>query len=386
MEGLIGAGDETLDRGTLEQLLANLGNRVFLMRNVHEDAPVLFRTRWALSYLRGPLTLQEIARLTPKETNETQTVVNEAIPAPQAARVGGNAKPLVPSTIPEYFAKATASDAVYEANVLATARVHFVDKKVDVDRWESRTYLVPPTETGELDWTHASVRQDLKATLGSAPIAGARFREPPGALLHAPSYKQWRNEIEDHIYREERLKVFRCRAVSQQSTPGEDEAAFRARLALAVREKRDAEVEKLRGKYAAKMTSLDDQLRRANERIERERAQLSQRRVDTALSVGTSILGALFGRKKISATNIGRVGSAARSAGRIGQEQQDLARAEASREVIAERRDALARELESEIQKVQQGFDPATIDIEEVEITPRKSDIEVSEVAIVWTA
>src|SRR5690606_13462620 len=82
MEGLIGAGDETLDRGTLEQLLANLGNRVFLMRNVHEDAPVLFRTRWALSYLRGPLTLQEIARLTPKETNETQTVVNEAIPAP----------------------------------------------------------------------------------------------------------------------------------------------------------------------------------------------------------------------------------------------------------------------------------------------------------------
>ena len=386
MEGLIGAGEETLDRSTLETLLANLGNRVFLMRNVHEDAPVLFRTRWALSYLRGPLTLQEIARLTPRSAATPETVEAAADPAPRAPQAGGATRPIVPSTVPEYFTKATASEPLYAASVFATARLHFIDKKVDLDRWESRTYLVPPTETGELDWARASIRQDIKASLDTAPIAGAQFREPPGSLLHAPSYKQWRTEIQDHIYREERLKVFRCRAVAQLSVPGEDEATFRARLALALREKRDAEIEKLRNKYAPKMTSLDDQRRRANERIERERAQLSDRRMDTALSVGTSVLGALFGRKRISATNIGRVGSAARSAGRIGREQQDVARAEASREVIDERREALTRELESEIQKVQLGFDPATIEIEEVAITPRKSDIEVSEVAVVWTA
>ncbi len=385
MEGLIGAGDETLDRSTLEKLLANLGNRVFLMRNVHEDAPVLFRTRWALSYLRGPLTLQEIARLTPQAAGTRETVERTADPSPRAPRAGGATRPMVPSTVPEYFTKATASEAVYAASVLATARVHFIDKKADLDRWESRTYLVPPTEAGELDWARASIRQNIKATLDAAPIAGAQFREPPGSLLHAPSYKQWRNEIQDHIYREERLKVFRCRAVAQQSDPGEDEATFRARLVLALREKRDAEIEKLRSKYAQKMTSLDDQLRRASERIERERAQLSDRRMDTALSVGTSILGALFGRKRISATNIGRVGSAARSAGRIGREQQDVARAEASREVIEQRREELARELEGEIQKLQSGFDPATIEVEEVEIAPRKSDIDVSEVALVWT-
>ena len=84
-------------------------------------------------------------------------------------------------------------------------------------------------------------------------------------------------------------------------------------------------------------------------------------------------------------SEIGIWGSAARSAGRTGREQQDVARAEASREVIEQRREELARELEGEIQKLHSGFDPATIEVEEVEIAPRKSDIDVSEVALVWT-
>ena len=385
MDGLLGAGGSGLDRGTLEPLLGNLGNRVFLMRNVHEDAPVLFRTRWALSYLRGPLTLQEIARLTPKETASTpaQPVGHDGRTRVQRAS-STPAKPLIPAGITEHFERSQREAAVYSASLLAIARLHFIDRKLGLDVWQTRSYVLPP-EAGKLDWSTASAREeDMRKELASTPSDQASFEEPASALLHAPNYKQWLKEIEDHLYRDEALKILRCPTVDQTSAPGEDEASFRARVSLAVREKRDAEVEKLRDKYAPKLRALEDQLRRSAERIEREQAQLSDRRMQTAVSVGTSILGALFGRKRISATTIGRAGSAARGAGRLGKEQKDVEQAEAAREVLEQRQADLERELEAEINTLKSALDPAAVAVEEQRISPRKADIAV-ELGVLWS-
>src|SRR4029453_4392708 len=104
------------------------------------------------------------------------------------------------------------------------------------------------------------------------------------------------------------LEVLRCPLADLVSAPGGTESEFRARVALVLREKRDAAVEALRRKYAPKLTTLEDQVRRGQDRIERERSQLSDQKLNTALSVGTSILGALLGRKKLSVTNMGRLG------------------------------------------------------------------------------
>ncbi len=58
IEGLEGASamaGSKFDRAKIDQMLAGLGNRVFLMNNVHDNQPSVFQTRWCLSYLRGPL-------------------------------------------------------------------------------------------------------------------------------------------------------------------------------------------------------------------------------------------------------------------------------------------------------------------------------------------
>jgi hypothetical protein len=154
---------------------------------------------------------------------------------------------------------------------------------------------------------------------------------------------------------------------------------------MQAREKRDRAVDDLRKKYAAKFATLEDRERRASERVEQEKTQLSQQKMSTALSVGASILGAFLGRKALSATNLGRATSAARSAGRIGKESQDVDRAGESLEIARARHKELQQQFDTDVAEIERGFDAATVVLRKVQVTPRKSDIAIGEVGLVWT-
>ena len=382
IEGLLAAGSG-IDKAQFDTLLANLQPRSFLMRNAHEDAPVLFRTRWAMSYLRGPLTLPEIARL----TSNAPTAMTLAEPAsaprqPSAPQVQTQSKPVVAANIPEFFLTQGDSDRLAPF-AMGTVRMHFVNSAAGVDVWETRTYLAPLTD-GDPNWEEAEVRSDVKSQLSNSPPANASFAALPASASRAESCKSWSKQLESHVYSAAGLDLLRAPAVNATSVPGGTEAEFRARLALAVREKRDAAGEALRRKYGPKLASLQDQVRRAEDRVAREQAQLSQRKMDTAISIGTSILGAFLGRKAMSATNAGRLGSAARGAGRIGRESEDVTRANESLEVIKQRHADLEREFNDESAELQRLYDPATVAVERVTIKPRKSDIDVTLMGLLW--
>ena len=382
IEGLLAAGSG-IDKAQFDTLLANLQPRSFLMRNAHEDAPVLFRTRWAMSYLRGPLTLPENARL----TSNAPTAMTLAEPAsaprqPSAPQVQTQSKPVVAANIPEFFLTQGDSDRLAPF-AMGTVRMHFVNSAAGVDVWETRTYLAPLTD-GDPNWAEAEVLSDVKSQLSNSPPANASFAALPASASRAESYKSWSKQLESHVYSAAGLDLLRAPAVNATSVPGGTEAEFRARLALAVREKRDAAGEALRRKYGPKLASLQDQVRRAEDRVAREQAQLSQRKMDTAISIGTSILGAFLGRKAMSATNAGRLGSAARGAGRIGRESEDVTRANESLEVIKQRHADLEREFNDESAELQRLYDPATVAVERVTIKPRKSDIDVTLMGLLW--
>jgi multidrug resistance efflux pump len=155
---------------------------------------------------------------------------------------------------------------------------------------------------------------------------------------------------------------------------------------LSLRERRDAEIDKLRKKYAPRLAMLGEQVRRGEEKIQREKAQVSDQTLHTAISVGTTLLGALFGRKALSSANIGRAGTAMRGAGRIAREKGDVARAEEGVEVQSQKLTDLQSELDLEISRLQGELDPAVIDIETVSVKARKSDTSVTPAALVWVA
>lgn len=402
IEGLLGASGEGLDQSQLEKLLANLGNRVFLMRNVHEAAPVLFRTRWTLSYLRGPLTLQEIAKLSaasgapvsgrqsedslsrPRERDERR--VSEISPEPSTVPAAAAQKPVIPAGVPEFYLRSPPSAATYQPRVLGIARLHFVDKAAGLDVWETRSAIAPLQHNAtDVDWDQAEIGGDLASRLSNQPAADADYAATPAAFLRAQNYRSWEKEFASHLYATSTLTIFHCPAVGQGVAPATSEGEFRAKLTLALRERRDAEVEKLRRKYAPRLATLQDQIRRASERVERERSGLSQHKMQTAISVGTSILGALLGRKAISVGNAQRIGSAARSAGRIGKESDDVGRAEENREVLEQRRSDLQNELETEVSRLRSELDPATVQIEHSAVKARKADIDVRILALLWS-
>jgi hypothetical protein len=387
IEGLKSAQAASADTN-LEALMSNLSQRVFLMRNMHEDAPVLMKTRWALSYLRGPLTGPEIARVMSARKSAVAAAKPPAATTPAAATAMSAAgRPAISAGINEYFLAATAGTGtvLYKPMAAGFAKLHYVDAKLKLDEWQTSGWLAPLTDGGgDASWEDAARDPHLKARLGTAPAEGARYAEIPGTALRVASYAAWAKTLQANLYETARARVLWSEPFKSASKPGESAGDFRARLALAAREQRDAAVADLRKRWQAKLLQLQDQVRRAEDRRQREQSQLTQQKMQTAVNIGSSILGALLGRKTFSATNIGRVGTAARSASRWGQESQDVDRADESLEVLRQRLADAQRELDAEVARLDSSLDASTASLTSIDVPARKSDIAVGEVALVW--
>ena len=394
IEGLLGSDAAGgMDRAQLEAAMSTVPQRTFLMRNVHDDAPVLLRTRWALSYLRGPLTTAEISRLehTVERPATVATSPDPTAPAAEPARPSvasgararaAVARPVLRAGVQEKFLAARDPGAGYVPRVGARVRTHFVDARSGLDTWSEAYHLAPLEQRGPL-WDEAEVCDPSAVAFDDEPVPGASFADVPGPALTAKMQQQFAKSLADHIYRTSTVTVLRCPALEANAAPGATEGEFRAQLSHALREKRDAAVDALRRKYAARLDALADRQRRAEQKVQKQKDQASSATMSSALSVGGSLLGALFGRGRRSGA-LGKAASAARSVGRIGQERSDVAHAEADVAALRDQYAALESELAKEVAKLETVHDPAAIPVEAVVVKARKSDIEVADLALVW--
>jgi hypothetical protein len=106
--------------------------------------------------------------------------------------------------------------------------------------------------------------------------------------------------------------------------------------------------------------------------------------MSAAISVGATVLGALFGRKTFSATNLSRASSAARAATRTYKERQDIQRATETVGAVEQQLDDLNAQLESEIAAAQAKADPMSEQFETVEVRPKKTNISIRLVCLAW--
>ena len=404
LEGAAATSGSRFDRQTVDRILSGLSSRVFLMNNVHEDAPVLMHTRWALSYLRGPVTRDEIKKLMDGRPAALQAAPAPAVrvPPPDAAELAtppaGDEddtppRPVLPPSIAETFLPAVEASPNGDANLVyrpmlhGAADLHYADARIDLDAWRQVTCLAPLREkvSAAQVWGDAETLYDQELDVDDEPEPNARFAELPSAATQAKRYTSWQKALKSHVYKSCGLGLKTCKALKLTAEPGEDEAAFQVRVREAAREKRDLAVEKLRKRYAPKLKRLEQKIRTAEDRLSREQSQYKQQKMQTAISVGATVLGALFGRKVASVGTVGRASTAMRGVGRAARERQDVQRAT---EQIAEAEQQLVElsaEFEAETEKLRDSLDPSMFEINEKTVRPRKTDTNVSEVGLVWT-
>lgn len=423
LEGSSTASGVAFDRRRIEAILSGLGSRVFLMNNVHEAQPVLFKTRWVLSYLRGPLTRDQIRMLSGSEASAAapvalpaaasaatpdlaapivaapvQAALNDAAAAtPGLVSVSDGAvseeddgllghPPIVPQGVRQVFlapAGGVSGSAVYRPGLLGTARLHFVDAKSKLNVWRESALLWSGHDIPADVWSESQKVQD-DIDLDVSPLPGARFEELPSELCKKRNYSSWRTAFKNWLYRNERLELIYCPAVKLYSKPGESEGDFKARLKHIAGEERDLQVEKLRSKYAPKLERIQDRIRRAEQRVEVEKGQSKNATMSAALSWGTSLLGAFLGRKTVSATNLRSVGSSMRSTSRAAQQRGDIGRADEDVKALHKELADLEREFENAVEELTDSLSMDELELETREITPRKSDIQASDVVLVW--
>ena len=434
LEGASAQGGEAFDRAGASEVLSNLGKRVFLMHNVHESHPVVFETRWTLSYLTGPMTRTQIKQVTESRragavagsprvgvdagggaANATTpgsiftTSGGGALPSGSAPafpnfNVGAGAapnstarsadsaqaaRPALPPDIPQVFLPPQgvffAPELVYTPQLLALAKVHFVDQRKGISADKSLLVALPVDENSlALDWSQSRTLDLAESDLRREPQEPSRYRRLPALLAQNKTLQDSAKQLSEYLYRTQRLLAYRCDLLGAFSESGEDERDFRIRLADRAREERDLRVTKLRQKYATKLTTLQERVRKSEQTVDRQQQQADSSKLETAINFGATVLGALLGRKKLSTTGLGRATSTARGYGKMTRQAEEVRRSQDTLDAHRQQLEELETQLAEETQAIADQLEPMALPVETIELSPRKTDVDVRWVAVAW--
>ena len=401
LEGAAGQAGQLFDRQQMEQTLARLGSRVFLMNNVHENQPRVFQTRWAMSYLAGPLARTQISDLMADKKQALMQRPNDDTDQQSAPSKDGKQnhirgqdstslndaahatnRPAVPANIMERFSGTNlrsrpGAKLVYRPTLHCQGALHFIRKTADLDEWQDARHVIncSPQFPEDLWESSETVSEDLD--LLESPEEDFRFEQLPGELASKGKYRTYRAAYKDFLYRHCSITLYKSNPVSG-TAPVRSQSEALAYFTQKFREKRDSEIEKLRDKYESKLTSMEKKIRSAEDRLQREKSQSRSSMISAGSSVLGALLGGFLGGRRTS------ISTATRGLGNASKQSSDVARAERNLQLLDADKQKLNRDLSKDLDALRREYDPSRIQLEPKEIPPRKSDLRVETPFILW--
>jgi hypothetical protein len=246
--------------------------------------------------------------------------------------------------------------------------------------------LLTPLHDGPvaLDWNEAETLDLGIHDLESNPLEGLTFEGYPSAATNARNYDAWKRLLTQYIRTNKSLKLLLCPGLKVVSEFGEDERDFRIRLQHLAHEKRDEDLENMKKKYASKIQTLANRKQRSEQAVEKKSTMASQKKMDAAVSAGSAILGALLGRKSVSASSVSKIGTAVKSTSRALKSGEGIEQAKELLQSIEVQLEELELELEQQLSEISNRYDVMIEELEEVDIRAISENIAIHLVGLAW--
>ncbi len=268
---------------------------------------------------------------------------------------------------------------VYRPGLLGVGSVHFLHKKSGARTMEELALLTQPGAGSGVRWDEAEhVAGGLDEAEGE-PVADAAFGHLPEAANQPRELKSAEKDLADYLYRSRRMTLLGAPAVDEFSEPGETPEAFRLRLEQAARERRDEEVDKIEDRYEKQLTRLGERLRRAQMTLGKRESEASARKREGLVAIGESVVGMFLGRRssRTASTSLRRLRMTSSAKMRVEEAEENVEALQAEVEQLNER-------LAEEVAEITARWDHGALEVEEIEVAPRRTDVDVEYVAIAW--
>jgi len=384
LEGLGLSGTE--EGRAVEARVSRLGKREFVLHDVRASERVrVFSSRWAMSYLRGPVTLAEMEPLLQRETETGGSDGSpERLPrAPETpAAAGGNPRPPVLGI--EIRQVYSPSGGELHPSLLVENRISIIRKSLNLDRSLEEYWRIPIGETGEILWQEAEKLDELPDLIEEVP-EDALFPSAAPSHLEATLKKVERNFVRWRA--RSPLKVpanikLKCAAESGESTE-----EFIERCREMADRADDARQESVRRRYERKIETVKRRLGRERDELDRDRAQLEARKAEEKLGVVEGLFSVLLGSRSLRSA-AGKAGSKLRSASskRRMRQRAEGSVIESEHEIEALERDLeeLAAEMQEEIDAIAEASDRIAEGVEEVGVRAKQADVIPRSIRLYW--
>ena len=428
LDGLQGAAPG-VDRRNYEQLISALGKREFLLHNIHEQQPQIFKTRWAMNYLAGPLTRIQIPGLNqlagvdklpksaqtsevsapeenqtglgigsqPPETAATpQPASPSPVPRPQSP-VGSSTRPAIPTGIGEYFlpnnltfsqaakaagrtipAGAKSRGLLYRPVLLAQADIRIMQRKYNLDHETRRTAIIlEPDRRGSARWGDWLAAPIDPRSLDRGPAPEAVFESLQAPLNNGKLLRALKTDFADWAYRATEVSVRANDKLKVYAGPEVSAAEFRKLCSQAAREKRDAEVTKVESQYKRKFDTLEDRLHREERELREDESDLSQRKMEEMGTHAENVFSLFSGRRRRLSTSLSKRRMTERAKADVEESVESIAD---FKEQITD----LKREKARAIEDVGDKWGDLANDVTEISVKPYKKDVLVDLFGVAW--
>ena len=421
LDGLASAVPGGLDTKQYDKLISGLGKRVFLLRNVHEKQPALFQTRWAMNYLAGPVTRNQIGALnalvgadqraegrrqratgnrqqatgnSQQSTANSQSSTSDSL-APELE--GSETRPGVPSGIAEYFLPLNLSEqeaidkhgrsisrdaekvaTLYRPVLIAQAAIRYLQRKYNLDMDTTESVLVyEPDRRGTVRWEDYQVGAYDDRKFDRLPVRDGRFVTIEEPLANGKAIRGLKSDFVDWVYRSAEVTVKTNAKLKIFGGPDVSDEKFNEMCEDAAEEKMKVAAKKIETRFKKKVTSIESKIAREKRELEEDEADYKSRKQEEIVKHAETLFSLFSGRRRSMSGSISkrRMTSKAKS---------DIKESEDAIKSFEQELEDVQQEMEDALEELELEWDSIVEDVTEISVTPYKKDIDAALFGVAW--